>query len=378
MRPVQPVDPSRVHIEKREDHVRHVGRGQDEDVIRHQEQAEIEHQVRPHRMRGSARLVDVGKIAGEPSLDRSLIGRSRGSRHRGHDAQQNRQDQEDGDHRFENDPAAENVSQHVPHIHTAADSRSNHAVDPERTLKGQRHQREDRDAQKARRHQGEKRIPGRISEFARVACRRLEAIGGPQGNEQGAADGDPAGLVPCPVDRLTGRVVGERDQRQEIPAGHIASEKRHDADQNERHERGYAKQHRHPRGLQDSAALDRETAEQQRRRDDERRVDAQRQPFLEPTEIRQDDLPACDGGIRSEKEVEHVAGAEARADRQHHGPRRPIAPYRDRREQFAIARPGDRAVDGGASGLAGKQPGDLGIGKGLDEGDHDGGHPHEP
>ena len=54
--------------------------------------------------------------------------------------------------------------------------------------------------------------------------------------------------------------------------------------------------------------LDQEARQHQNQADEEGRVDAERQPFLDRAEVEQGDLPGVDGGIRREKQTENVAG----------------------------------------------------------------------
>ena len=132
------------------------------------------------------------------------------------------------------------------------------------------------------------------------------------------------------------------------------------------------------RRAQDAAMLDREHHQHDDGADDERGIDAQRQPFLEEAEVDERDLPGVDVGIRRIEDRQQIAGAEAGADRQHRRPGQPVAPQRQRRHELAVADPRRRAVHGRAARLARMQAGDLGIDEGLYESEQDGDRPHQP
>ena len=56
--------------------------------------------------------------------------------------------------------------------------------------------------------------------------------------------------------------------------------------------------------------LDQEARQHQNKADEEGRVDTQRQPFLDRTEIEQRDLPGVDGSISRKKQTENIPGRE--------------------------------------------------------------------
>ena len=56
--------------------------------------------------------------------------------------------------------------------------------------------------------------------------------------------------------------------------------------------------------------LDQEARQHQNQADEEGGVDAQRQPFLDRSEVDQGELPSVDGGIGREEKTENVAGPE--------------------------------------------------------------------
>ena len=61
-------------------------------------------------------------------------------------------------------------------------------------------------------------------------------------------------------------------------------------------------------GPQDTAVLDQEARQHQNQANKESGVDAQRQSFLDRSEVDQGELPSVDGGIRCEEKAEDVAG----------------------------------------------------------------------
>ncbi len=84
------------------------------------------------------------------------------------------------------------------------------------------------------------------------------------------------------------------------------------------------------------------------------------------------------GRVRCEQSAQDIAGGERGARGLNGRPGEPVAPHRDGRNQFAVAHPGDRAVNRGAARLVGKQPRDFGIGEGLNESHGDRCRPDDP
>ena len=73
----------------------------------------------------------------------------------------------------------------------------------------------------------------------------------------------------------------------------------------------------------------------------------------------------------------NVSCCDAAADGQDRRPGEPIAPYREGRDQLAVADPCRRAIDGGTPGLAREHPCNLGIGESLDEAEQHRERPHD-
>ena len=170
----------------------------------------------------------------------------------------------------------------------------------------------------------------------------------------------------------------QRHEREEVRPDDIAGHHRHDADEDERNHGRDAEDLGGVGRAQDAAVLDGLDGDQDDRAEHEHGVDPQAQARLDGVEIQQRELPGVDDGIGREQAIQNIAGRQPRADRLHRRPGKPVAPDRDRRDQLAVADPGDGPVDRGAAGFVGKQSRDLGVGEGLDEAHHDGGDPDDP
>ena len=216
----------------------------------------------------------------------------------------------DGNDSLDEGTAAEHPRHGFADAHAAVDVRRQHSRETESALEGQRHEDENGEADEAGIEDGLERIAFRILELPRVADRRLEPVGGPGRDEETSKDENPTRLVPKPVDGIAVRIVPERHERQEVLTRQIAREQRNDADQHQGQQRRHTHEHGRARGTQDTAMLDQEAGQHQDQADEEGRVDAQRQPFLDRAEIEQGDLPRVDGSIGREEEAEDVAGAE--------------------------------------------------------------------
>ena len=84
--------------------------------------------------------------------------------------------------------------------------------------------------------------------------------------------------------------------------------------------------------------------------------------------VRLDPLQHLGDSSRHRRErVEDVGRRDRAAERQHRRPGEPVAPHRQRRDEFRIAQPGGGAIDRGAARFVREQAGDLGVGEGLHE-----------
>ena len=374
------MNPAGVEVQEVEDDVADVRDREHEEIVGHQEQHEVEAEIGPHRGRRRAPVVHAREIARQPAVDRGLVQRARGARHRRHDRQQQREDHHDDDDLLDQRAGADELRHRGGHAHAAVDIRREHALESEFRLERERDQHEGRDAEQPRVEDGLEGVRLRVAELACVAHRGLERVGRPRGDEQSARDQRPAGHVPGAVERRA--VLGhaaERHVRREMTGRRVARQQRHQRDQHQRHERGNREDHRDLRRAQDAAMLDREGHEHRDGADHEGRVDAQRETLLERAEIEQRDLPGVDRGLWiREQQGQDVAGGETRADREHRRPREPVAPHRHGCEELAVGHPGDGPVHGRAARLAREQARDLRVGEGLQEAEADRHGPHDP
>ena len=217
----------------------------------------------------------MGQIARQPAIDRCLIQRAGGSRHRRHDGQHQREDQQNGDDCLDERTAAQHPRHGLANAHAAVDVRRQHSRQTESALEGQRHEDEHGKAHEAGVKDGLERIPFRILELTRVADGCLEPVSRPGRDEQASEEEDPTRLVPGSVNGVAGGIVPERHERHEVLTRQIARQQRNDSDQHQGQQRRHAHEHGRARGTQDTAMLDQEARQHQNQADEEGGVDAQ-------------------------------------------------------------------------------------------------------
>ena len=235
---VDAVDPPGIQVQEVEDDVAAVADRQDEVVgggvgRGDGEQDQVEDEVRPHRRGRRAIVVDVRQIARQPAVDRALIERARGARHRGDDDQDQRRDHQDHEQGADDRAAAGHHRAHgMGNAGAGDDVAGQHALEAEIALEGDRHQDEQHQAQQAGIEDGLEGVGRRILELARVADRGLEAVGRPGGDEHAAQHQGPAGDVPGA--RIGHIRRGQRHEGREVLGMEVAVEERHHADDEQR------------------------------------------------------------------------------------------------------------------------------------------------
>ena len=249
------MDPACIQIQEVEYQVSDVRRTQHEHVVRHEQQEQIEAQIRQHRVRRRAVLVHLRQIPGQPSIHRRLIERPRRPCHGSHDRENNRENQHDDQYRADQLTGVDHPGHHPGHTHAAVDIRGQHAgvgrgandrtvsiehrgfhqlAQAEKALEGERHERIDQHAQQAGVEDRLERIGLGVLEFPRVAHRRFEAVRGPGREEHAAGNQSPAGAIPGPIHYIAARVVSDGREREEMRLDHVTRQYRHHADQDQR------------------------------------------------------------------------------------------------------------------------------------------------
>ena len=118
--------------------------------------------------------------------------------------------------------------------------------------------------------------------------------------------------------------------------------------------------------------LNGEGDQDQDRADEEGRVEPKPEAFLHEAEVEELDLPGADRGFGWEERIQDIARGDTAADGKHRRPGEPIAPHRERRDEFRVAHPGGCAIDRCSARLVGKETGNLRVGKGLEKAEDDG------
>ena len=313
-------------------------------------------------------LVDFAEVARQPAVRRRLVQRARRARHGCHDRQHQGQNhhgnQHVGDDRAGSDDAGHgrcnahtriNIGSQDAVVHRVGDRAicADHGLchdiaKSEIALEGQRYQNKHCNTQQAAEEDGLEGIVFRVFEFTGVADRSLKAVRGPGGDKQATGHQGPTGGIPravngqplVPCQRIDRQQVGQR-----LRADHIARDQRHHGHQHQRKQRSNGQDFLGLGRAQDAAMLDPEHRQQNGGTQHKGCIDAQRQTGFDGTQIQQGDLPGVDRRIRRKQRQQHVARCQTGTDRQHRRPRKPVAPDRDRRNEFAVAQPGHRTVD---------------------------------
>ena len=173
-------------------------------------------------------------------------------------------------------------------------------------------------------------------------------------------------------------IVHQRQQREQVLAGQVAGDQRHQPDQNERGHAGRAQDLLRIGRTRRAVVLQGKSQQQEGCTDQRDRVDPQRQAVADELEVHQRDGPGVDRGSGREQAGHDVARRKAGAQRQHGRPGQPVAPHGNRRDEFRIRQPGSRAIDRGTARLVGIEAGNLGIDEALHEPHQDRVDPHHP
>ena len=293
-----------------------------------------------------------------------------------------------------------------------------HAGLTQHTLEGEGYDEEEQAAEQAGIEDRLEGIGLRIPELARIAHRGLKTVGGPGGDIEAPEEERPAAQRPGTIN--AGIKAGRRHERRDIGQIDLAHEDRQYADDQQGNENNDRKPFLRTGGRSDAAMLNGEDDQHHDGANKEHAVDVHRGEIGD-VELQQ--VEGLNGGCQCRNRIlgeecghrilrglagigrigqpldgagrfsgercriggdplqhggrfcrgdggDHVENIERRdgaAERQDGAPGEPVAPHRQRRDEFRIAQPGGCSVYGGSAGFAAEHAGHFGIREGLQE-----------
>ena len=425
---VDPVDPACVQVQEVERDVTHVGNGQHVEVARQvrrqRQQDDVKAKVRPHSARGRAVAVHLGQILGQPTIDRPLIQGARRSRHGGHDSHEQTKDHQDHKDLRHSIAAANHVAQSFANARAVNDARCQHARLTQHALEGEGDQEVEHAAQQARIEYSPERIGLGVLEFRGVAHSGFKPVGRPCRDVQATQEQGPAAIVPCAIHAGIRGCGGQ--QAHDIGAVNRTGQDRDQSHQQQRHQHN----DRQPllrRGCVGNAAmLNGKHDQHQDHANHEGRVEMQRAHARDSKACRfpcaESGGQGCDSIRRSnsrdrirrrracigcdivdhrlrgrriiggmgchpfqhhgavsrrdrEQRVQDITCRDGTAQGQNRTPGKPVAPDRQRRNQFGIAQPCCRPIHRSPARLVAEHAGHFGIGEALQKAHH---HRNDP